>query len=86
MHAQVITVELTDRDAAVHGVGHIIPFVKAMPGFVAGYWVIVDDKNAISLTVYETEEQARATAPPLGAGEEGVTVTGVQIGEVIGSA
>ena len=60
--------------------------MKATPGFVAGYWIRLDDSHGTSIAVFETEEQARATAPPVGGGMEGVTVTGVQIGEVIGSA
>jgi hypothetical protein len=36
--------------------------------------------------VFETEEQARAAAPPEGAEAPGVTLGTIQFGEVIGSA
>jgi hypothetical protein len=86
MHAQVITVDLAGREAAVDSVDRIVPTVKAMPGFVRGYWVMLDESHGMSVTVFETEEQARAAAPPAGAGEAGVTITGVQIGEVLARA
>ncbi len=62
------------------------PTVKAQPGFVAGYWIRLDDSHGSSIAVFETEEQARTAAPPIGGGMGGVTVTGVQFGEVVGSA
>ena len=60
--------------------------MKAAPGFVAGYWIRLDDTHGASFAVFETEEQARAVAPPVGGGMNGVTVTSVAIGEVVGSA
>jgi len=38
------------------------------------------------MAVYDTEEHARATAPPVGAEMDGIKVTGSQIGQVMGSA
>jgi hypothetical protein len=56
------------------------------PGFVGAYFVAVDDTHGISIEVYETEEQARVGAPPVGAEAPGVTVDAIQFGGVIGSA
>ena len=86
MHAHVVTVDITDSDAATKGLEELVPTVKASPGFVAGYWIRLDDTHGTSVAVFETEEQARAVAPPVGGGMGGVTITGVQIGEVLGSA
>jgi hypothetical protein len=86
MYAQIIHVDFTDADAAIKDLGELIPTVKASPGFVAGYWVRLDDSHGTSTAVFETEEQARGTAPPVGGGMTGVRVTDVQIGEVVGSA
>ena len=86
MHAHVVTVDITDVDAATKSLEELVPNVKAAPGFVAGYWIRLDDGHGTSVAVFETEEQARATAPPVGGGMGGVTVTSVQIGEVLGSA
>ena len=63
MHAHVITVDITDPDAATDGLAELIPTLKASPGFVAGYWVRLVEGHGTSLAVFETEEQARATAP-----------------------
>ncbi len=86
MYAQVITVDFTDAEAAIKDLGELIPTVKASPGFVAGHWIRLDETHGTSIAVFETEDQARATAPPVGGGMPGVAVTGVQFGEVVGSA
>jgi hypothetical protein len=86
MHAHVVTVDITDSDAAVKGLQEVVATVKAAPGFVAGYWIQLDDAHGTSVAVFDTEEHASATAPPVGGGMDGVTITSVQIGEVLGSA
>jgi hypothetical protein len=86
MHAHVVSVDIADGEAAVNGLKELVPTVKALPGFVAGYWLRLDDSHGTSISVFETEEQARTAAPPVGGGMDGVTVTGVEFGEVVGSA
>jgi hypothetical protein len=86
MHAHVVTVDISDSDAATKNLEELVPTVKATPGFVAGYWIRLDETHGTSFAVFETEEQARAVAPPVGGGMGGVTVSGVQVGEVVGSA
>ena len=86
MYAHVVAVDITDAEEAVKGLGEIIPTVKASPGFVAGYWIRLDQSHGTSVAVYDTEEHARAVAPPVGGGMGGVTITSVQVGEVLGSA
>ena len=86
MHAHLITVDIDDPDEAIDGLAQLVPTLKAAPGFVAGYWVRLAEGQGTSLTVFETEEQARATAPPVGTKGGGVTVTAVQFGEVLASA
>ena len=86
MHAQVVTVDFTDAEAAIKNLEELVPNVKASPGFVAGYWVRLDDSHGTSIAVFETEDQARTTAPPIGAEMDGVRVTGAQVGQVMGSA
>ena len=53
---------------------------------MGAHFVAIDDSHGISIEVFETEELARATAPPEGAEAPGVTVCTIQFGEVIGSA
>ena len=86
MHAQVVTVDFTDAEAAIKGLEELVPNVKASPGFVAGYWVRLDDSHGTSIAVFDTEDQARATAPPVGGEMDGVRVTSAQVGQVMGSA
>ena len=86
MHAQVVTVDFTDAEAAIKDLEELVPNVKASPGFVAGYWVRLDDSHGTSMAIYDTEDHARATAPPVGGEMDGVKVASVQIGQVMGSA
>jgi hypothetical protein len=86
MHAHVVTVDIKDEDASRKTLTDVVASVKAAPGFVHGYWIRLDSGHGTSVSVFETEEQARAVAPPVGGGMDGVTVTGVQFGEVVGSA
>jgi hypothetical protein len=86
MHAQVISVDFTDAGVAVKSLDELVPNVKASPGFVAGYWVRLDDSHGTSIAVFDTEDHARAGLPPVGGEMEGVRVTSAQVGQVVGSA
>ena len=87
MHARVIHANITDLAEAKRGLNEeVIPRIKGAPGFLGAYFVAVDDSHGVSIEVFETEEQARATAPPEGAEAPGVTVRTIQFGAVIGSA
>jgi hypothetical protein len=85
MWALVIDVDISDLAAAVEGVNEqVIPMVREAPGFVAGYWIKLDDTHGTSVAVFETESQAQASVPPADAPMSGVTLTSVKVGEVIG--
>jgi hypothetical protein len=86
MHARVINAKIADLAEAKRGLDEDIPGIKGAPGFLGAYFVAVDDSHGVSIEVFETEEQARATAPPEGAEAPGVTVGTIQFGAVIGSA
>ena len=61
--------------------------LKAAPGFVGAYFVAVDDTHGVSIQVFETEQQARAAAPPeSGPGMGGVTLDIVRFGHVLATA
>jgi hypothetical protein len=64
----------------------VLPAIKQGPGFVGAYFVDLGDGHGVAVQVYETEEQARAGAPPEGTKGVGVTLTKLEFGEVIGSA
>jgi hypothetical protein len=87
MHAIVIHANITDQAEAKRGLDEdVIPMMKGAPGFLGAYFVAVDDTHGVSIEVFETEEQARAAAPPEGAEARGVTLDTIQFGAVIGSA
>jgi hypothetical protein len=87
MYATVIHANIHDRAEAERGVvEEVIPMIKGVRGFVGAYFVAIDDAHGISIVVFETEEQARAAAPPEGSAAAGVTVETLQVGEVIGAA
>jgi hypothetical protein len=87
MHAIVIHATITDLAEAKRGLAEeVIPMMKGAPGFLGAYFVAVDDTHGVSIEVFETEEQARAAAPPEGAEAPGVTLDTLQFGSVIGSA
>ena len=86
MYAQVVTVDFTDAEVAIKNLEELVPNVKASPGFVAGYWVRIDDAHGTSIAVFDTEDHARAVAPPVGGEMDGVRITSVEVGEVMGHA
>jgi hypothetical protein len=86
MHAIVIHANISDLSEAKRGLDEeVLPMMKGAPGFVGAYFVAVDDKHGVSVQVFETEEQARAAAPPEGTQAPGLTLGSMQFGEVIGS-
>jgi len=86
MHAVVVEVDIDDADAARQGLVDVVSNLRAAPGFVAGYWIRLDDGHGTSVVVFESEAQARATAPQADGTAPGVTMTSVEIGEVLASA
>ena len=87
MHAIVIHANIHDPVEAKRGLDEdVIPMMKNAPGFVGAYFVALDDGQGVSVQVFETEEQAKAAAPPQGAAARGVTLDTLQFGQVIGAA
>jgi hypothetical protein len=90
MYAAILTVTIdpAQEDAARSNLmSQVVPMVKAAPGFVAGYWTAPSNGKGSSFVVFETEDQARQTAPPAGSSPgPGVTVDSVDFREVVASA
>jgi hypothetical protein len=67
MHAALLTLTI-DPDQAPAAADaltrDILPKIRSAPGFVAGYWLEPVDGRGFSFVVFETEEQARRSAPP----------------------
>ena len=90
MHAALVTL-MIDPDqapaAASALVNDILPTVRSAPGFVAGYWLEPADGQGFSIVLFETEEQARATAPSVsGWAAPGVSISGVELRRVAANA
>jgi hypothetical protein len=87
MHAVIADVEILDRGEAQKGLEEqVLPMVKGAPGFVAGYWIRLDDTHGTSVVIFETKEQALAGAPEEGGSGLGVTFTRVVDGDVLAGA
>ena len=90
MHAALVRVTIEPgNDTAARAAldEQVVPMVKAAPGFVAGYWMEPQDGVGFSIVVFETEEQARQTAPPAGSKPtEFATVDFVDFRRIIASA
>jgi hypothetical protein len=87
MHAIVIRVTINDRDAAQGTLTEqVVPRVSGAPGFVAGYWVDLDGNHGTSMTVFDSEDAARALADQIQPPGNFITFDSVQVGEVVASA
>jgi hypothetical protein len=90
MHAALVSVNLDpDQIEQARSMlkSDVVPMVKAAPGFVAGYWLEPVDGKGLSVVLFETEAQARESAPLAGASPSpGVTVDTVEFREVVAHA
>jgi hypothetical protein len=89
VHAVVVKVNIHDFDVAREGlVTQVVPMVSQAPGFVTGYWSRSDDDRGLGFVVFESEDAARAVADMIQsqAPDEGVTLEGVEVREIVASA
>jgi hypothetical protein len=90
MHAALVTLTIApdQAPAAANALTHdILPAIRSAPGFVAGYWLEPVDGHGFSFVVFETEEQARRSAPPASNwAAPGVTINDVEFRRVAASA
>ena len=85
MYAVIIHADIHDLAEAKRGIEEdVIPMIKNAQGFRGAYFVAMDDSHGLSIQVFETEQQARAAAPPEGAAAAGVEMGKRQFGDVIG--
>jgi hypothetical protein len=60
MHAVVVKVTISQPDPTRLR-EEVVPRVKQLPGFVAGYWT-QEGGEGLSMVVFDSEEQARAAS------------------------
>ena len=90
MHAALVslTIDPDQAPAAANALTRdILPKIRSAPGFVAGYWLEPVDGRGFSFVVFETEEQARRSAPPASNwAAPGVSINEVDVRRVAASA
>jgi hypothetical protein len=90
LHAALISVRIDPeaQEAALTVLrDQVVPMVASAPGFVAAYWLEASSDVGLSVLLFETEEQARQTAPPVGpAPAPRATVESVEFRAVVASA
>jgi hypothetical protein len=92
VHANVVfvNVDATQADPARRGLHEqVIPRISHTSGFVAGYWLAPLAGTGISVTLWESEEAARAAAgliQPDSSPTTGVKIERIETREVIGEA
>jgi len=90
MHAVVVRVTINDLEPAREFLTtQVVPRASQAPGFVAGYWTRdPDGQTGLSMIVFDSEDAANGAKdmiqsnPP----QEGVTLDGVEVREVVASA
>jgi uncharacterized protein involved in tolerance to divalent cations len=93
MNAVVVRVTFNDVEAAETMLNEqIVPMVKQIPGFVAGYWTRdVDKTNGSSMMIFDSEETAQNVKQRLESdegpgGSDAVELQGVEVREVVANA
>ena len=83
-----LTIDPDQAPAAANALTRdILPTVRSASGFVAGYWLEPVDGRGFSFVVFETEEEARRSAPPTGDwAAPGVSINEVDVRRVAASA
>lgn len=61
MHAVIVNVKLSDNPDPAVLREQVVPRVKELPGFVAGYWTR-DGGTGRSMVVFDSEENAQAAS------------------------
>lgn len=93
MYAVLIEVDVSgvDRDEGLKGLREqIVPVIKGLPGFRSGTWLPGNEAGlGLSLTVWDTQEQAEAMANMFGPGsspQANATVRRCEVREVAATA
>ena len=89
MHAVVVRVTITDREAAQQRLDQdVVPQVSQAPGFQAGYWTWKDN-TGLSMVVLDSEDAANQVAErarQMVQDIDAVTLESVEVREVVAHA
>ena len=89
MHALVTRTRVNDPETAAKVAREErAPSARQQPGFVAAYWISLENGNeGISVRIFESEEAAQRAKDETGASpSDAVSVETREVGEVIASA
>jgi len=87
MYAAIVSLSIDPAQApaaAAAFTSDILPQVRAAPGLVAGYWIDPADGRGLGFLVFDTEANARKSAPPNAnwTGAPGVRIHGTEFRRV----
>ena len=86
MHAVLVNVKLSDNPDPTILREQVVPQVKELPGFVAGYWTRGDGVGR-SIVVFDSEENAQSASSRVPSMvPEGVTIESNDVSEVVAHA
>jgi hypothetical protein len=93
MHAVMVRVKINDVEGGQQMLeSEVVPGVKQIPGFVAGWWTrSLDGSNGASLVIFESEEAAqgmkqRLEGPEGPISSDAVDLESVEVREVAAHA
>ena len=93
MNAVVVRVTFNDVEAAETMLNQeVVPMVKEIPGFVAGWWTrALDKSNGLGVMIFDSEETAQGVKQRLesqegAAGNDAVNFQGAEVREVVANA
>jgi len=85
----LVRIEAGHEDEARQSlVGQVLPRIKGLPGFVAGYWFAQEGNTGSSVVLWATKQDAEAMAAQVQPGSHpaaAVTIERVEVREVIES-
>lgn len=83
MHAVVGRSTIDDADTVVAFLEeNVLPRLPHVPGFIAGYWVALEDGAGASMMLFDSEAAAREAMAKINP-PPGVTLISREVGEVI---
>jgi hypothetical protein len=89
VHAVVVTVVITDRQAAEQTLNQeVVPRVSQAPGFQAGYWTWKDN-SGLSMAIFDSEDSATQAAnqvQEMVQSRPAVSLMSVEVREVVAHA
>ena len=86
MHAVIVSVKLSGTPNPEVLREQVVPRVKELPGFVAGYWTR-DGGSGRSMVVFDSEENAQAASDLVPSMvPEGTEIEGNSVAEVVAHA